>query len=284
MACEPMYITQLQSMPDVEPLYITMRDGLVRAAARGIYTEKVETVYTPKLYFSSGGTATDSDSTATPRKSGSSRGASVSSSSSSDGISACNSSVSRLDERAGRSMDLARKLGPPPGLEMFGAPRLLWCEGNADKRTEQTKALKERFCHSSFSHFGSPSNFTRWLFEQGAGSVIESSAVLVVGWREAKPCGAAITAAITGNTDGLRKDCKRPELWEAGRDSNVVKAMIIIPESQKHIKRAADWIQSESALRQGVDLQLALDPSQLVNVLDKYLPYAVANPATAHAR
>jgi hypothetical protein len=59
--------------------------------------------------------------------------------------------------------------------------------------------------------FSSTASFNHWLFSQSRGD-ITPWAVLVVGWREAKPCAMAIAAAISGDVRGLRPDAQRPEL------------------------------------------------------------------------
>jgi len=80
--------------------------------------------------------------------------------------------------------------------------------------------------------------------------------VLVVGWREAKPCGAAIRSVLTGDDEGLRLDEKRPPLPASGRRICPVKVMIIVAETPKHIQRAKDWIQAEVVLASRLELRI----------------------------
>ena len=90
-------------------------------------------------------------------------------------------------------------------------------------RSSRWAFSKEALSDHRVRFFGSPSSFTRWYFERPkqARRAPEGSsrpagqargAALVTGWREAKPCAAAIKAAMTGNTDALRNDCKRRAL------------------------------------------------------------------------
>jgi len=132
---------------------------------------------------------------------------------------------------------------------------------------EQMQALARQFHRGTLSHFSSPSSFTRWFFEQGSRPVAELGAVLVAGCREAKPCGAAIKAAMTGDTGGLRKDCKRPEQWDRKLAADVVRAMIILPENPKHSKRAADWIRSDDFLSQILEFRVVDTSAELPHVL-----------------
>lgn len=262
---EPMYITKLHSMPHMQ---------LPRSSAavvRSPYLESMESTYSLKPFFSPGAAASDSDSTASPD---SVRAHSTSSRTSSSGASFCGEQhlagppPIRLGFMLPQLVD-GMQSSPPPA--MGGAPRLLWCEGNVQSRREEMEALTTRFCNSEFNHFGSPSSFTRWLFEQGVGTVTVPSAVLVVGWREAKPCGAAITAALSGDTSGLRDDCKRPELVKGVCSSVAVKAMIIISENKKHTKHATEWIRNQSVLSKSVHLRLALDSSEVGATLEELM-------------
>jgi len=157
-----------------------------------------------------------------------------------------------------------------------GVPMVLWCEGSASGRVEHIKSLADRFYRSEFRHFTSPVNFTRWLFEQGV-STAEPWAVLVVGWREAKPCTLAIRAAVTGNTSGLRYDAKCPPLKfpagplpEGARLTTAVKAIIVIPDSETQADRAEEWAHTEARnCRAG--LHVAYNLSSLIDLMDQLL-------------
>jgi len=92
--------------------------------------------------------------------------------------------------------------------------------------------------------------------------------VLVVGWREAKPCGAAIKAALTGNMEGLRNDCKRPQLSQQVR---AVRVMIILAESSTQGRKVRDWIKSEDFLSKIMQFRVIVDVDNLGSVLRECL-------------
>jgi len=105
-----------------------------------------------------------------------------------------------------------RVMNPSLGLSFFhrqSQPReqlVVWC--GFEPGTEPTELMpgrpKHRSCRASV-------HFARWLFAQARGQITPFSA-LVVSWREAKPCLAAIGAAQTGNDADLRIDGKRRPL------------------------------------------------------------------------
>lgn len=135
-------------------------------------------------------------------------------------------------------------------------PRLVWCEGSPEKRADQMEALAVD--HLLPRHFASPSSFTRWYFDQSRpGQVAKLGTVLVVGWREAKPCAAAIRAAMTGNMEGLRSDCKRPQV--SLKTKSLVRVMIVLAENQKQAKKAREWIKSESLLGKTIEFRVVLN-------------------------
>jgi len=136
------------------------------------------------------------------------------------------------------------------------APALLWCEGKQANRAADIRSLAASSGCVETSHFSSPASFTRWLFQTCTGTVKGPGAVLVVGWREAKPCGAAIRSVLTGDDEGLRLDEKRPPLPASGRRICPVKVMIIVAETPKHIQRAKDWIQAELVLTSRLELRI----------------------------
>ncbi|CAE8692575.1 unnamed protein product, partial [Polarella glacialis] len=109
--------------------------------------------------------------------------------------------------RAAASMNWSN-IPRPPGLslqdESAGAasngsqpdgcvPVLLWCEVNPTSHSGCIDAVARNFSEQQFMYFQTPVKFTRWLFQQQRGTM-KPWAVLVVGWREAKPCAHAIAA------------------------------------------------------------------------------------------
>mmetsp|Transcript_84748 Transcript_84748/g.203176 ORF Transcript_84748/g.203176 Transcript_84748/m.203176 type:complete len:232 (+) Transcript_84748:53-748(+) len=229
---EPMYVAALEP----EPLYITVRDGRIQTTAAR-----------DKLSGSLGkfrdGRCLDTRGTSSNRTTSTTSASSRSSSTESTAY----SGTAESDEVSSR-----------PSL-FSQCTRILWCEGNAEKRCEQMQALG-----LAATHFGSPSNFTRWYFEQVSGAVADPE-ILVAGWREAKPCAAAIKASITGNTEGLRNDCKRP-LVRPMHDV-LVRVMIILAENPKQAKKATEWIQSEELLSRFITCRVVLSLPELVAVL-----------------
>eukprot|EP00933_Yihiella_yeosuensis_P040832 TRINITY_DN35239_c0_g1_i2.p1 TRINITY_DN35239_c0_g1~~TRINITY_DN35239_c0_g1_i2.p1 ORF type:complete len:251 (+),score=51.64 TRINITY_DN35239_c0_g1_i2:266-1018(+) len=170
-------------------------------------------------------------------------------------------------------------IGPPPGLEPEGhsissqgagqqpvdptgssnsanatsnssdsrQPMLLWCEADPSQHAESIEALAQNFRHQRFLYFQTPVKLTRWLFEQRRGHVTPWS-VLVVGWREAKPCASAIAAAKSGCTERLRPDARRPQLRHltgthqaAPVVNTAVSTMVVILEKVSQETRAKQW-------------------------------------------
>jgi len=119
---------------------------------------------------------------------------------------------------------------------------------------------KRQYCRSH-------THFARWLHAEARGQ-IAPRAVLVVTWREAIACLAAITAARTGNAKGLRIDSKRPLLSEIvghvpeGRLPNVaVGSVIVVAESESVYIRAARYITEKQVSFDGIGLHVCLAPS-----------------------
>eukprot|EP00441_Pelagodinium_beii_P036556 CAMPEP_0197646780 /NCGR_PEP_ID=MMETSP1338-20131121/23845_1 /TAXON_ID=43686 ORGANISM="Pelagodinium beii, Strain RCC1491" /NCGR_SAMPLE_ID=MMETSP1338 /ASSEMBLY_ACC=CAM_ASM_000754 /LENGTH=254 /DNA_ID=CAMNT_0043220441 /DNA_START=57 /DNA_END=821 /DNA_ORIENTATION=+ len=136
------------------------------------------------------------------------------------------------------------------------AAALLWCEGKSANRAADIRSMAASSGCVETSHYSSPANFTRWLFQACTGTVKGPGAVLVVGWREAKPCGAAIRSVLTGDDEGLRLDGKRPQLPTGGSQICPVKAIIVVAETSKHTQRAKDWIQTELVLSSRLQLRV----------------------------
>lgn len=228
---DPMYVSSKRELP--EPLYIAILDGRVQ----------------PTLALAPDITGEDryriGDCSDMPPGSSFMRGSSASSRCSASTSTTCSGFV---DE-------------PEASL----APWLIWCEGNFEKRKEQMEQMQALDGIASPKHFGSPSSFTRWYFEQSLGQVPKMGSVLVVGWREAKPCGAAIKAAMTGNMEGLRNDCTRPQLSQ--QLQGLVKMMIVLVDSPKQAKKVSEWIKSDAFLSETMQFRVIVNAVDLGKVL-----------------
>jgi len=152
---------------------------------------------------------------------------------------------------------------------------LLWCDGrHEDSGIDE---LADNFRHRKILHFPTPVKFTRWLFQQRRGD-ITPWAVLVAGWREAKPCLLAIRAAHTGEVDCLRPDARRPELrsptssiWSSRRTcesrANIAVAkMIVVVEKPQQELRIQSWIQTEMADLLDFQIELAHSVAEVVEL------------------
>lgn len=242
---EPLYVSA-QREPK-EPLYITILDGRVQP-----------TLALDELSFNGGQDSWGVGNGSESAQPGNclQRGSPASSRRSASTSTTCSGPVDEPEDHG--------QIGGLPSTPV----RLIWCEGNPDKRKEQMQACASQLSLSP-RHFGSPSSFTRWYFEQtGPGQVAKLGPVLVVGWREAKPCGAAIKAALTGNMEGLRNDCKRPQLSQQVR---AVRVMIILAESSTQGRKVRDWIKSEDFLSKIMQFRVIVDVDNLGSVLREFL-------------
>ncbi|CAK0897410.1 unnamed protein product [Prorocentrum cordatum] len=141
---------------------------------------------------------------------------------------------------------------------------LLWCAGAQGCDDEEVHSMLRRLPPLEFHRTSSEVEFARWLFAQPRGTVTPSS-ILVTGWREAKPCMAAIRAARTGETGNLRKDGRRPRLPAATPDRGAlngvaVGAMVIMVQKPAQESRARTWLSGE-------DASSPLDPALRVGVV-----------------
>jgi len=249
-----MYITELQSLFVGKPMYISMRhSGSCIGPAPGLLLPEEQPRWQcERLEFSDG--SEDSTRQAVAKTVSMSSTAASSRSRSSDPSLSC-------------GITPKRKKQPPRSVGGKKLPKLLWCEGSIE-RGKHMQDLAHRFCQGKYSHFRSAANFTRWLFLQGTRSVEEPRAVLVVGWREAKPCGSGLRSLFTGDTEGLRSDGKRPEL-ELAAQACLVKAVIVLADSEKHYRRAKDWTEAELLLSSHLELLVAKDATQLNCIVER---------------
>jgi hypothetical protein len=139
------------------------------------------------------------------------------------------------------------------------------------------------FRHGRLFYFRTPGKFTRWMFEQRRGS-INPWAVLVTGWREAKPCASAIAAARSGCPSGLRPDARLSQLRapEGGSQQHVniaVATMVVLLDSPQRESRAVLWAKGEGAQTTGFQIHIARNLEQLQRCMASLL--AVAVPGSA---
>lgn len=254
-----MYITELQSLFVSKPMYISMQhSGSCIGPAPGLFLPDAAAAQEQprwqceRLEFSDG--SEDAARPAIAKTVSMSSTAASSSSRSSDPMPSC-------------VITPKRKKQPPRSAGGKRLPKLLWCEGSIESG-KHMQDLAHRFCQGRYSHFRSAANFTRWLFLQGTRTVEEPRAVLVVGWREAKPCGSGLRSLFTGDTEGLRSDGKRPELDTAAQ-ACLVKAVIVLADSEKHYRRAKDWTETELLLSSRLELLVARDATQLTSIVER---------------
>jgi len=163
---------------------------------------------------------------------------------------------------------------PPTAQDKL--PMLLWCSPTS-QGVEQRRRLAPHFRHQKCLHFPTSVKFARWLFEQHRGD-INPWAVLVAGWREAKPCLAALSSAFTGLAEELRPDGRRPTLRaptvgrrpakQGGLVRIAVSTLLITVESSSAHQaqaraRAASWVASVQDSIPGLRIILVLGPDEL---------------------
>mmetsp|Transcript_122977 Transcript_122977/g.309486 ORF Transcript_122977/g.309486 Transcript_122977/m.309486 type:complete len:323 (-) Transcript_122977:221-1189(-) len=169
---------------------------------------------------------------------------------------------------------------------------LLWCGSREPTRME---TLTDQFRHRKILYFPTPVKFSRWLFQQRRGAVTPWS-VLVVGWREAKPCMLAIRAALSGDSSQLRPDARRAQLrapagiacgarsgggqWadgdRGGRGhpiSIAVGTMIVALDKLQQEPRVLSWIRFELSSLHGFRLFVTSDIQRVVEAALLALPW-----------
>jgi len=162
---------------------------------------------------------------------------------------------------------------PPEVAAGPGTPMVLWCEATPSNECQVMEALGSYYGNPrpQAVHFWTPARFTRWLFGQPRGEV-DPWALLIVGWREAKPSAMAIAAARSDDTSSLRPDARRPQLLPlTGTPSAevgvAVEAMIIILEQAQHYERVAAWAKDGGRRLAGCDIHVASDIASLQHVV-----------------
>lgn len=157
-----------------------------------------------------------------------------------------------------------------PGQGGSPATQIVWCEaievGAGDPAAEGEAILDgaQLQRRPALECFDASTKFDRWLFEQRRGAVTPS-AVLVVGWREAKPCAMAMHAARTSDVSQLRPDARRGELQPVignspdGQVHIAVGPMIIVVRRPEQHNRVLKWIAKEGNRLANADIQVATD-------------------------
>jgi len=144
---------------------------------------------------------------------------------------------------------------------------IVWCQETMPPWVPLSFALG--LCTPSL-YFPTSTFFIRWLFEP---QKITSRRSLVVGWREAKPCARAISAARTGDTQSLRPDEKRPapqplqtELGDClcAEVDKGIQTLILVVDGPRQESRALNWA---STVHPGLDVHVASTPGALVSLL-----------------
>lgn len=154
---------------------------------------------------------------------------------------------------------------PPPSA---ATPSLvIWCEAKPKRTVEDIQAVANVFVNEPWQilQFQTPVQFTRWLFEQPRGN-ISPWALLMVNWREAKPCAMALAAARNGDVSQLRPDARRPELPMVSGplppDRQVglaVSTMVIMVERPELEARVASWIKGGGNRVSNLDIHVVSD-------------------------
>jgi len=161
---------------------------------------------------------------------------------------------------------------PPPAVEP-GTPMVLWCEADPTKQQEVMDALASHPStrHRQVIYFQTPARFTRWLFEQPRGEVVPW-ALLITGWREAKPCAMAINAVRSGDTSQLRPDGKRQDLQQifgvpGQRVETAIEAMIVVVGKSKDEGRVVQWARDSGHKLSQLDIHVASDTCTVQDVV-----------------
>jgi len=180
-----------------------------------------------------------------------------------------------LSPEAAGTKCLDRSQAPSQSAWSSRAPVLAWCDGRDQESVRKgiQGYLESEGCTPVVDmHFGTSPEFTRWLFLQPRGA-IEPWAVLLVGWREAKPCAMAISAARSGDISKLRPDSRCPELQTITRNpcgevQVAVKHMIIrVQSNSDQERRARRWARKEACSLLGkICIHVASDDHGLVRI------------------
>ena len=165
--------------------------------------------------------------------------------------------------------------------------QIVWCEasddGNAAAESASLMAEIDLVQPQALQLLDASTKFGRWLFEQPRGEIVPS-AVLVAGWREAKPCAMAIHAARSGDISQLRPDARRGELQPItgnpiGQNEVAVGTMVVIVRRPEQQKRVIKWVMIEGRKMTNIDIQVAFDLGSLQTFVRQALSTAIGTPA-----
>lgn len=185
-----------------------------------------------------------------------------------------NAMVGGEAQPAGISPGLLASGAPRVAMAEPGAPMVLWCEAKPTRQQEVMEALAAHYgaARPQLVYLETTSRFTRWLFEQPRGEVTPW-ALLVCGWREAKPCATAIAAARTGDVSQLRPDARRPQLPpvtgspEDGAVGVALQSMLVVLEKAKEEARVVMWAEDSGRATAGLDIHVAGDACPVREVM-----------------
>mmetsp|Transcript_41887 Transcript_41887/g.112958 ORF Transcript_41887/g.112958 Transcript_41887/m.112958 type:complete len:329 (-) Transcript_41887:84-1070(-) len=161
-------------------------------------------------------------------------------------------------------------------------PMIIVCQ-SSPASLDTVPVVKRLIGHDNVEHFSTWVEFMRWLFSQPRGNVVPW-VTLITGWREAKPCVAAISAAVSGDADHIRPDARRPDLQEphgqggqaafAGTVKVAIANMIIVPSSEqtpsvqaRQKAKAKTWARSEELVNIGLQVTVADNEAHLATLL-----------------
>mmetsp|Transcript_59374 Transcript_59374/g.143333 ORF Transcript_59374/g.143333 Transcript_59374/m.143333 type:complete len:295 (+) Transcript_59374:64-948(+) len=182
------------------------------------------------------------------------------------------------------SLMVQHQFGMSVSRRPTAAPAVVVCQ---ESYAQALQLAIHKLGYHNFLYFATGVEFMRWFFGwyRDGGRAIS---ILVTGWREAKPCAAAIHAIRTGCVDHLRPDAKRPQLTacdgsKGGTDAigdttaNVAighMMVVILPHGQstelmeRQEKKAAKWAASDDASGLNVDIVLTKDTTKLASALN----------------
>jgi len=187
--------------------------------------------------------------------------------------------VLRMDE-SHRNHRLHAHLGDghmqPQNMAFDTKFNLLWCMV-ALPNEDIAPNIAKNFRNGELVHLDTV-NFTRWLFKQHRGCNVRPSSLLVAGFREAKPCMAALWATYSGDTSALRPDGRRAMLspplggWfdEMGEPPRIaVAALVVVLDSPaRQAGRTMTWLTSTKDLVPGLVIYVVDSMEQLGQTLE----------------
>jgi len=160
-------------------------------------------------------------------------------------------------------------------------PKVIVCQETS--ASEKLQPVMRKLGYRDIVYFSSAQVLARWLINRHH----DGDIILVTGWREAKPCAAAIRAVRSGHVERLRPDAKMPHLtvregnkggMDAVAGSNASDAIgrmvVVVPNGQnpEMLKRqrakAAKWATSEDARGLLFDVTVTTGTAYLASALE----------------